>query len=167
MEDEIHAGIKTGKMDSKSFDYLLLLISNFKDNLKSFEAEQKELIENLNQRKKPIHLFTFSGKLLLPPNEHVDIFNKLKPDEIYELKIQYRILKKIQELGISFSQYDNTKKIDSISFNAPSKPGTHMLTKLLATSSSYVKFRLIFRIDNKEKENQLEIEKISFSLLSE
>jgi hypothetical protein len=124
-------------------------------------------IFHFDQRKKPFYFFTFPGKFSLPPNQHVDIFNKLKPDEIYELKIQYRILKKIQKLGISFSQYDNTKRIDSISINAPSIPGTHVLTKLLVTSSSYIKFRLFFRINNKEDENQLEIKKISFYLMSE
>jgi hypothetical protein len=124
-------------------------------------------IFHFGQRKKPFYLFNFPGNFSLPPNENVDIFNTLKPDEIYELKIQYRIQKKIQNLRISFIQYDNTKRIDSISVNAPSIPGTHVLTKLLVTSSSYKKFRLGFEINNKEEENQLEIEKISFYLISE
>ncbi len=123
-------------------------------------------IFHFDQREKPFYLYTFPGTFSLPPNENVDVFDTLEPGEIYELKIHYRLQEKIQNLGITFSQYDDTKRIDSITVNAPSTSGTHVLTKLFVTSQEYEKFRLFFRITNNKVSNQLEIEKISFNHIS-
>ena len=134
-----------------------------------FVIEQNEgnsVIFHFNQEEKPFYLLTFPGQFSLPPREDIDIFNRLKPNEIYELKIQYRIEKEIQNMNVFFSQYSNIDRIDNVSVNAPSTPGAHTLTKLRVTTPSYEKFRLFFRIINKQQENILEIEKISFNLLS-
>ena len=53
--------------------------------------------------------------------------------------------KKMKSLGITFAQYGDTKKIDSVSVSAPSTAGSHVLTKLLATSQEYRKSRLFFK----------------------
>lgn len=122
-----------------------------------------------NKQEKPFYIFTFPGSFSTPPRENINLFKTLEPGKVYELQIQYRLQEDMQNLGITFAQYDDTKKIDSISVNAPYTAGTHILilTKLLVTAQDYEKFRLFFRVTNKNLSNQLEIEKISFNLISE
>jgi len=128
------------------------------DNATSFHFDKRE---------KPFYIYTFPGTFSRPPDENIDIFDSLEPGKVYELKIQYRIQEKLKNLGITFSQYDDTKRNASTAVNAPSTAGSHVFTKLVVTSKEYKKFRLFFRITNKKASNKLKIEKISFNLISE
>jgi len=116
---------------------------------------------------KPFSLLTFPGKDSLPPIADIEIFNRLEPNEIYELIIQYRIKREIQNMDVYFSQYSDKERINNTFVNVPSTPGTHTITSLIVTKPAYEKFRLLFSLTNKQQANSFEIEKISFNLLSD
>ncbi len=122
---------------------------------------------HFDQRENHFYIYTFPGQFSRPPKDNDDVFDSLEPDKLYELKIQYRIQQNLQNLAINFSQYNDTKRIDYTFFDAPTTAGNHIWTNFIVTSHEYKKFRFFFRITNNIESNQLEIENISFNLISE
>jgi len=115
---------------------------------------------------KPFYLYLFPETFSTPPNDRTELFSKLRPNSVYELKIQYRVKNDMKNIGIFYHEYDESTKIDSMSFNAPTSSGLHIATKILTTSSLFKKFRLFIRIDDNQKKNEIIIENISFVLIS-
>jgi hypothetical protein len=73
----------------------------------------------------------------------------------------------MQSLELSFSQYSDQERIDTVSINLPPTKGENEVTLYVATNASYKRFRILFKMHNQEAQNTLVINNMSFSLISD
>lgn len=131
------------------------------------EKLNESITFNITNRRQALQCFTFEGNSNAAPQENSPTFDKLVPGNIYELAIIYELAKSMHSLELSFSQYSNNERIDTISSNLPVTNGENEIKLYVATNISYEKFRIFMKMHNQEAQNSLIIKNMSFSLISD
>ncbi len=131
----------------------------FVSNITALSTENSAIIFDLPAHDSPYYIYTFPGYFSAPPRGWYAFFRDFGTSKVVEFEIDYTLRKELDSLRLFFQQYDYKERIDSISWDMPSKKGSNTFAESIEIHPEAKSFRVYLLFVNRTQ-NEIILESL-------